>query len=686
MASASTSISVEQLAINTIRTLSMDAVQKANSGHPGTPMALAPIAYTIWQNNLRLDPADPNWPCRDRFVLSCGHASMLLYSMIHLAGLKKVDKAGKVHDAPSITIEDIKNFRQIGSPCAGHPEYGDASGIETTTGPLGQGIANSVGMAMAAKWFGARYNRPGFELFENRVYALCSDGDVMEGVGCEAASIAGHLGLDNLIWIYDDNNITIEGETELAFSENAAMRFQGLGWNTLTVTDANDVATLQAAIDEFKNTTGKPTLVILKSVIGWGSPNKANTHNAHGAPLGEEEIKLTKAVYGWPVDAKFLVPDEVKEHFAAGIGKRGSEARENWAKQFAAYENAFPTEAAQLKDIWAGKLPAGWDSAIPTFPTDAKGLASRVSSGKVINAISKNFPWMIGGSADLAPSTMTMLDFDGANHFSAHDYGGRNLHFGIREHAMAAICNGLSLCGLRPYCATFFVFTDYMRPSMRLSSIMHRPVTYVLTHDSIGLGEDGPTHQPVEHLAACRAIPGLDVCRPGDANEVAESYRAAMTRQTHPIAMVLSRQNLPTIDRTKFGAAALTAKGGYILADAANGKPTAIIMATGSELDIAMKAYETLTAEGVAVRLVSMPCQEWFDEQPADYRESVLPTSVTARVAVEAGIRMGWDKYLGARGEFVGMSSFGASGPYTELYKKFGITSENVAAKVKSLL
>lgn len=686
MASASTSISVEQLAINTIRTLSMDAVQKANSGHPGTPMALAPIAYTIWQNNLRLDPADPNWPCRDRFVLSCGHASMLLYSMIHLAGLKKVDKAGKVHDAPSITIEDIQNFRQIGSPCAGHPEYGDASGIETTTGPLGQGIANSVGMAMAAKWFGARYNRPGFELFENRVYVLCSDGDVMEGVGCEAASVAGHLGLDNLIWIYDDNNITIEGETELAFSENAAKRFEGLGWNTLTVTDANDVAALQAAIDEFKNTTGKPTLVILKSVIGWGSPNKANTHNAHGAPLGEEEIKLTKAVYGWPVDAKFLVPEEVKQHFADGIGKRGSEARENWAKQFAAYENAFPTEAAQLKEIWAGKLPTGWDSAIPTFPADAKGLASRVSSGKVINAIAKNFPWMIGGSADLAPSTMTMLEFEGAGHFSAHDYGGRNLHFGIREHAMAAICNGLSLSGLRPYCATFFVFTDYMRPSMRLSSIMHRPVTYVLTHDSIGLGEDGPTHQPVEHLAACRAIPGLDVCRPGDANEVAEAYRAAMARQTHPIAMVLSRQNLPTIDRTKFGAAALTAKGGYILADAAGGKPTAIIMATGSELDIAMKAYEALTAEGVAVRLVSMPCQEWFDEQSAEYRESVLPTSVTARVAVEAGIRMGWDKYLGSRGEFVGMSSFGASGPFNQLYKKFGITSENVAAKVKSLL
>lgn len=686
MAATTTATDMEQLAINTIRTLAMDAVQKANCGHPGTPMALAPVAYQIWNHNLRFDPSAPHWPCRDRFVLSCGHASMLLYSVLHLAGVKKIDKQGRLHDGPAISLDNIKNFRQLGSPCAGHPEYGDAAGIETTTGPLGQGCGNSVGMAMAAKWLAAHYNRPGHELFENRVYVLCSDGDLMEGVACEAASLAGHLKLNNLLWFYDDNNITIEGETELAFSEDVATRFEGLGWNALRVDDANDLAAIQHAIDAAKRCTDKPTIVVLKSVIGYGSPNKANTHGAHGAPLGESEVHLTKKAYGWPEDAQFFVPPEVVHHFAEGVGQRGAQARRDWEAKFAAYEKAYPKGAAELKTLWAGKLPAGWDKDIPVFPADAKGLATRVSSGKVINGIAKNFPWFIGGSADLAPSTMTLMDFQGAGDFSSHNYAGRNLHFGIREHGMGAIVSGLSLAGLRPYGATFFVFTDYMRPSMRLASIMHRPVIYVLTHDSIGLGEDGPTHQPVEHLAACRAIPGLDVVRPGDANEVAECYRAAIGRGNHPTALVLSRQNVPTLDRTKFAAAAGAAKGAYILAEAPGGKPAAILIATGSELDIAVKAWEKLTSDGVAVRLVSMPCWEWFDEQDQAYKDSVLPSAVTARIAVEAGIKQGWEKYLGGRGRFIGMSSFGASAPSGALYKHFGITPERVAEEVQKAL
>lgn len=679
-----TAASIEQLAINTIRTLSMDGVQKANSGHPGTPMALAPVAYQIWNHNLKYDPAQPLWPARDRFVLSCGHASMLLYSTLHVAGVKKVDKAGKVHDAPSITVEDMKNFRQLHSPCAGHPEFSEAAGIETTTGPLGQGVANSVGMAMAAKWFAAKYNKPGFDLFGFNVYALCSDGDLMEGISSEAGSVAGHLKLNNLIWIYDDNNITIEGETELAFSEDMATKFEGLGWNAVRVDDANDLKALQAAFDSAKKCTDKPTIVVMKSIIGYGSPNKANTHGAHGAPLGPDEVKLTKAAYGWPEDAQFLVPSEVLAHFADNLGKRGAKAQAEWQAKFAEYKKAYPELAAELESIWAGKLPEGWDTGIPTFPTDAKGAGTRIYSGKVLNGIAKHFPWFIGGSADLAPSNMTMLEFPEAGHFSSHDYAGRNLHFGIREHSMAAIANGMSLSGLRTYCATFFVFTDYMRPSMRLSSIMHQGVIYVLTHDSIGVGEDGPTHQPVEHLSACRAIPGLAVLRPGDANEVAEGYREAIRRQHEPVAIVLSRQNVSTLDRTKYASAALTAKGGYVLAEAAGGKPDAIIMATGTELDIAVKAYESLTAEGVKVRLVSMPCQEWFDAQDAAYRESVLPSSVTARVAIEAGIQQSWDKYLGFAGKFVGMKGFGASAPFATLYKEFGITAEAVVAAVKS--
>jgi transketolase len=685
MATVASETSVELLAINTIRTLSMDAVQKAGSGHPGTPMALAPVAYQLWQHNLRYDPSQPLWPGRDRFVLSCGHASMLLYSILHLTGVRKVAKHdNRIEDGLAITLEDIQNFRQLHSPCAGHPEFGEAAGIETTTGPLGQGLGASVGLALATRWLAATYNRPGFDLFDSRTYVLCSDGDLMEGISGEAASIAGHLKLDNLLWIYDDNNITIEGETELAFSEDVATRFEGYGWNAIRVDDANDLAAIQRAIDSAKKTTDKPTIIVLKSVIGWGSPNKANTHGAHGAPLGADEVKLTKKFYGWPEDAQFLVPDEVREHFANGVGASGKAAREQWETKFAEYAKAFPKEAAELKTMWAGKLPEGWDKGIPTFPADAKGLASRVSSGKVLNGLAPHLPWLIGGSADLAPSTMTLLEK--TDSFSSHNYAGRNLHFGIREHGMAAVCNGMSLAGLRPYGATFFVFTDYLRPAMRLSAIMHRPVIYVLTHDSIGLGEDGPTHQPIEHLSACRAIPGLDVVRPGDANEVAECYRAVIRRLTHPAAMVLSRQNLPTLDRTKFAPAAGCSRGGYILAEAPSGKPAAIILATGSELDIAMKAWEKLTADGVQVRLVSMPCVEWFDEQDAAYRESVLPRAITARVVVEAGIRQCWDRFLGESGRFVGMSTFGASAPYTALYKHFGITPEHVAAEVKAAM
>jgi transketolase len=676
----------ELLSINTIRTLSMDGVQKANSGHPGTPMALAPVTYAIWNQSLRYDPAAPRWPGRDRFVLSCGHASMLLYSVLHLAQVRKLDHDGNPADGPAITLDDLRNFRQLHSPCAGHPEYGEAAGIETTTGPLGQGVGNSVGMAMAAQWFAARYNRPGFDLFGYDVYALCSDGDIMEGVACEAASVAGHLRLGNLCWIYDDNKITIEGETELAFSEDVAKRFEGLGWNTVTVEDANDLTAIRQALASFRATTDKPTLIILRSIIGYGSPNKANSHSAHGAPLGDEEVKLTKRFYGWPEEEKFRVPPETLADFAAGVGARGSALRSEWEAKFASYEGAYPEQAAELRQIWAGKAPANWESALPVFPADAKGLATRVSSGKVLNAVAAAFPWLVGGSADLAPSTMTMLEHPDAGHFGHHNYGGRNLHFGIREHAMGSICNGLALSGIRPYGATFFVFSDYVRPSVRLSSLMRLPVLYIFTHDSIGLGEDGPTHQPVEHLAACRAIPGLVVLRPGDANEVAESYRALLTLQDRPAALVLSRQNVPTLDRAKFAAASGTCRGAYVLADAAPGLPDVILIGTGSELMLCVAAYEQLAAAGVKARLVSMPSWELFDGQDAAYRDSVLPPSVSARVAVEAGLRMGWDKYIGLGGRFVGMSSFGASAPANTLYKHFGITTDRIVAEARAAL
>ncbi len=672
--------SIEQLAINTIRTLSMDGVQKANSGHPGTPMALAPLTYTLWNQTLRYDPAQPQWPGRDRFVLSCGHASMLLYSILHLAEVKRED------GSPSISLEDLQNFRQMNSPCAGHPEYGYAPGIETTTGPLGQGLANSVGMAMAAKWFAARYNKPGFDLFGYNTFALCGDGDMMEGVACEAASLAGHLKLDNLCWVYDDNHITIEGETDLAFSEDVGKKFEGLGWHVVKVADANDTVAFGKALESFQQTKDKPTLIIVRSIIGYGAPNKQNTHGAHGAPLGEDEIKLAKKFYGWPEDKKFYVPDEVREHFQNGVVARGAQQHQEWDEQFAKYKQQFAQEARELEAVWNRELPEGWEAALPTFAADAKGLATRVSSGKVLNAIAPKFPWLVGGSADLAPSTMTNLDAPEMGHFEAHNYGGRNLHFGIREHAMAAICNGMSLSGIRAYGATFFVFTDYMRGAMRLSSIMHQPVLYVLTHDSIGLGEDGPTHQPVEHLAAMRAIPRMVVLRPGDANEVAEAYRALLKITDRPVSLVLSRQNVPTFDRTKFAPAAGAAKGAYVLADAANGKPEVIIIGTGSELTIAAQAYEQLTAEGIAARLVSMPSWELFCAQDQAYRDSVLPPQVKARVAIEAGIRQGWDRWIGDAGRFVGMNNFGASAPFNKLYEFYGLTPTRVVAEAKAAL
>ena len=654
----------------------MDAVQAANSGHPGTPMALAPCAYVLFNKHLRMDPANPNWVSRDRFVLSCGHASMLIYSMLHLSGVRKVDEAGQPIDEPAISLDDIKNFRQLHSPCAGHPEYGYAPGIETTTGPLGQGVANSVGMAMASKYSAARLAKGAENVFDYNVYALCSDGDLMEGIGCEAASVAGHLKLNNLCWIYDDNHITIEGHTDLAYTENVSAKYEALGWQTITIEDANDVAAIDNALDRFKECQDAPTLIILKSIIGYGAPNKQDTHDAHGAPLGDEEISAAKSFYGWP-DEKFVVPDEVLAHFAEGIGKRGEQAYSEWRQNL----SQLPAEMQQTVQGFqnGNPLPEDWDSEIPSFEADAKGTATRNSSGKVLNAIASKVPSLIGGSADLAGSNKSNINGDSS--FSAENPSGRNLHFGVREHSMAAICNGLSLSGLHSYCATFFVFTDYMRPSMRLASLMRQNVLYILTHDSIGLGEDGPTHQPVEHLAACRAIPGLNVMRPCDSNEVAECYRAALNSDGHPTAMVLTRQNCPTLDRSSFGDASGAAKGAYVLKDF--GDPQVILIGTGSEVHIAIEAANQLAEQGTGVRVVSMPSWELFEAQDSEYRQSVLPASMEARVVVEAGIKQGWERYLGANGQFVGMSSFGESAPFEELYQHFGITSEAIVEAAK---
>lgn len=673
---------IEQLSINTIRTLSMDAVQAANSGHPGTPMALAPVAYTLWTKELNYDPKHPHWPGRDRFVLSCGHASMLLYATLHLAGVSKDDGSKEL----AITLDDIRSFRQWGSPCAGHPEHGHAAGIETTTGPLGQGVSNSVGMAIAAKWYAEHFNKPGFELFDYNVYAVCSDGDLMEGISNEAASLAGHLKLSNLCWIYDDNKITIEGGTSLAFSENVPGRFEALGWHVIEVEDANDVSAIENALSEFGDVDDRPTLIVVHSKIAWGSPNKQGTSKAHGSPLGDDEIRLTKAAYGWPEDEKFLVPEGVRENFEEQLGRRGAESYAEWTEKFAEYKKAFPELAARWEQMQSGELPEGWDADIPTFDADAKGLASRVSSGKVLNAVAKNVPWLLGGSADLAPSTMTLLDFDGAGPFEAGSYGGRNFHFGIREHAMAAVINGMALSGLRPYGATFLVFSDYARGALRLSAIMEVPVIYVFTHDSIGVGEDGPTHQPIEHLAALRVIPGMITIRPGDANEAAELWREVMCCTNRPASFVLSRQNLPTLDRTKFAAAEGARRGAYVLADPEKGQPKVILIGTGSELSTCVEAYEQLTKEGIPARVVSMPSWELFEDQDEAYRNSVFPPEITARVALEAGCDQGWAKYLGSQGRFIGMKGFGASAPFAELLKQFGLTAENMVKTAKSLI
>ncbi len=669
---------VDSLSINTIRTLSMDAVQQANSGHPGTPMALAPVVYLLWQEFLRFDPEDPIWPNRDRFVLSAGHASTLLYSILHLTGVKAVNRKYETLGQLSVTLDDLKSFRQLESRCPGHPEYRWTSGVETTTGPLGQGVATSVGMALASHWLASRYNKPDFPLFGFDVYALAGDGCMMEGVSSEAASLAGHLGLSNLCWIYDNNHITIEGHTSLAFSEDVAGRFLAYGWNVERVSNANDLDLLREAFEHFKKTTDRPTLIIVDSHIGYGAPTKQDTSAAHGEPLGEEEIKATKRRYGWPEDAKFLVPPEVPEHFKAGLGARGAKLRSEWMALFSAFEKKFPELAAETLAVQRREAPKGWDAEIPSFPPDAKGIASRDSSGKVLNAIAKHHPWLLGGSADLAPSTKTRLTFEGAGDVSRDSLGGRNLHFGVREHAMGSILNGLALTKLRAYGSGFLIFSDYGKASLRLAAIMELPVVYVFTHDSIGVGEDGPTHQPVEHLAALRSIPGLIDMRPGDANEVAEAWRLIMGLKHEPVALILSRQALPTLDRTKYAPASGLRRGAYILSDAANGQPDVLLMATGSEVSLCTAAQAELAKQGIHARVVSMPSWKLFEDQDEAYRESVIPSAVRARVSVEQAARFGWERYVGIDGERIGMRTFGESAPLQKLAQKFGFTVDRV--------
>ncbi|HXD95791.1 MAG TPA: transketolase [Candidatus Acidoferrum sp.] len=677
---------LDQLTVNTIRTLSMDAVQAANSGHPGTPMALAPVAYCLWQRFLRFDPDDPIWPNRDLFVLSCGHASMLIYSLLHLAGVKAVNPEYERLGELSVKLEDIKRFRQLDSKCAGHPEYRWTSGIETTTGPLGAGVATSVGMAIAGRWQATHFNQPGFDMFDYDVYAMAGDGCMMEGISGEAASLAGHLKLSNLCWIYDNNKITIEGHTEWAFSEDVATRFIAYGWNVTRVGDANDLEMLERAFKTFKNEKERPTLIIVDSHIAWGSPNKQDTHAAHGEPLGEDEIKLTKRNYGWPEDAKFLVPDGVREHFAAGMGTRGKDLRGKWMTLYDQYRGKHGDLADQLIKMQRRELPAGWDKNLTPYPADAKGAAGRDVSGKILNTLAQNVPWLLGGSADLAPSTKTRLTFEGAGDFTAHDRGGRNFHFGIREHAMGAILNGLALSKIRAYGSGFMIFSDYMRAPIRLSAIMEIPTIYIFTHDSIGVGEDGPTHQPIEHLPSLRAIPGLVTLRPGDANEVLEAWKLIMQLKHEPVALILSRQAMPTIDRTKFGAASGVAKGAYVLADAPGGKPDVILMGTGSEVGLCMSAWEALSKDGVKARVVSMPSWELFEHQSQEYRDGVLPPAVTARVAVEQASTFGWHRYIGLKGAAIGMKTFGASAPLKELQKKFGFTVDAVVEAAKKQL
>ena len=677
---------LDQLSINTIRTLSMDAVQKANSGHPGTPMALAPVAYCLWQQFLRYDPADPHWPNRDRFILSNGHASMLLYSLLHLAGVREVNAKGEVLSTAAVSLDDIKAFRQIDSKTPGHPEYGVTTGVETTTGPLGQGVANSVGFAIAERWLAGHFNRPGFELFNYNIWAFCGDGDMMEGISSEAASIAGHLRLSNLCWIYDNNHITIEGKTDLAFDEDIGARFKAYGWAVNHVTDANDLDALDGAYRWALGITDRPKFIIVDSHIAFGSPHRQDTKEAHGEALGEEEVKLTKRVYGWPEDAHFLVPDGVRENFRDGMGKRGAQLSGQWNAQFKKYSEQYPDMADQFTRMTRRELPDGWDKELPTFPADAKGVATRDSSSKVLNAIAKNDPWLMGGSADLYPSTKTRLTFDGVGDFEANNYLARNFHFGIREHAMGAIVNGMVLSNLRAYGSTFLIFSDYMKPAIRLSAIMEIPSIWIYTHDSIGVGEDGPTHQPIEQLATLRAVPGLMTLRPADANEVIESWKIIMKLKKEPVALILTRQALPTFDRTKYASAAGVARGGYILAEAEGGKPQVILMATGSEVYLCIDAYEKLKAEGIRARVVSIPSWDIFDHQDQSYRDQVLPPEITARVAVEQAAVLGWSQYVGLKGAVIGMHRFGASAPLKDLQKKFGFTSDAVVQKARELV
>jgi transketolase len=676
---------LDTLSINTIRTLAIDAVQQANSGHPGAPMGFAPVAYCLWQEFLNYDPMDPAWFNRDRFVLSNGHASMLLYALLHLAEVRQINEKGEVTKELAVPMEEIKRFRQLGSRTPGHPESHLTSGVETTTGPLGQGVGNSVGMAIASKWLAANFNRPGFEIFNYNIYAFCSDGDLMEGIGGEAASLAGHLKLSNLCWVYDHNRVTLDGPADWSFSEDVATRFMGYQWNVTRVTDANDLEMLARAFRVFLDTKDRPTLIIVDSHIGYGSPHKQDTNAAHGEPLGEEEVRLVKKFYGWPEDAKFLVPDGVREHFREGVGKRGRELHAQWSKTFAEYSQKYPELAERLHHMQRRELPLGWDKNLPTFPADAKGMATRESGGKVLNALAENIPWLIGGSADLATSNKTTLKFQGAGDFSAEDYAGRNLHFGVREHVMAASVNGLTVSDIRAFGATFFNFSDYMRPSLRLAALMEIGSIFVFTHDSIGLGEDGPTHQPIEQLASLRAMPNLLVLRPGDANEVTEAWKIIAQLKDSPAALVLTRQSVPTLDRSKYAPASGVAKGAYVLADS-GAKPDVILMGTGSELSLCVNAYETLKAEGAKPRVVSMPCWKLFEQQDAAYKESVLPREVTARVSVEMASTFGWDRYVGPKGRMIGMHRFGASAPLKDLLKYFGFTVDHVLTEARAAM
>jgi transketolase len=686
MVNVMTTEEMDQLSINTIRTLSMDAVQAANSGHPGTPMALAPLAYTLWNRVMQFDPEDPIWPNRDRFVLSNGHASMLLWSVLHLTQTQAVNAEYETVGSPAVTLDDIRHFRQLDSKAPGHPEYHLVSGVETTTGPLGQGVATSVGLAIAQKWLAHRYNRDGFPIFNYRIYAVCGDGCMMEGIASEAASLAGHLALDNLCWVYDNNHITIEGNTRITFTEDIASRFVSYGWNVIRLSDANDIDRIQEALDEFQQTKNRPTFIIVDTHIGYGSPHRQDSPEAHGEPLGEEEERLTKRFYGWPEDAKFLVPDGVYGHFQQGIGKRGAEARRQWIELFAAYRTKYPELATEIDQMQRREMPTGWDNNLPIFAADSKGMAGREASGQVLNILAQNIPWFMGGSADLGPSNKTLLKYSGAGDFQPNNLGGKNFHFGIREHSMAAIINGLALSKLRPFGATFLIFSDYARPAIRLSALMELPALFVFTHEAMGDGEDGPTHQPVEHLCSLRAIPGLIVLRPADANEVVECYRYAIQLRHKPAVIALTRQPVPTIDRRKYASAAGVARGAYVLADPPGENPEMILIATGSEVALALDAHEQLTEQGIHSRVVSMPSWDIFELQPQEYRESVLPPDIKARIAIEQGSTLGWDRYVGESGRVIGMHTFGASAPLKELQKKFGFEPDHIVELANAML